>query len=141
MLSGCAMFGGGQGGGITPALIARMDQPGASLDRAEAVALINQYRATVEAAPLGEDPGLDAAAQSLAAQYAASGKPPARPADASLMRLSAGYSTFADTFSGWRNSPPDAGVLADAGARRVGIAAVYNANSSYGVYWVLLLAP
>jgi uncharacterized protein YkwD len=136
------MFGASEGGGgIAPALVARMDQPGANLDRAQAVALINQYRATVGAAPLSEDAGLDAAAQGVAGQYAASGNAPAKPAGATLMRLSAGYSNFAETFSGWRNSPPDAQVLTDAAAHRAGVAAVYNANSGYGVYWVLLLAP
>mgnify|MGYP003115742043 CR=1 FL=1 len=56
------------------------------------------------------------------------------------MRLSAGYTNFAETFSGWRNSPADADVLAQGDARRAGFAAVYEPNSAYGAHWVMLLA-
>jgi uncharacterized protein YkwD len=55
------------------------------------------------------------------------------------MRLSAGYTNFAETFSGWRNSPEDANVLAQGDARRAGFAAVYDPNSAYGTHWVMLL--
>lgn len=127
------------GGGLSPGLSARMDQPGASLNRAEALAIVNQYRATVGVAPLRGDAGLDAQAQGLAAQYAATGTSPRTPAGAVWIAVSAGYANFAETFSGWRNSPPDAAILSERGATRAGVAAVYDANSTYGVYWVLLL--
>ncbi len=116
-----------------------MDQPGASLNRPEAVAMLNAYRMTVGSGPLAVDAGLDSTAQTLAAEYAHSGTAPKQPEGAVVMRLSAGYATFAETFSGWRNSPDDAAAIANGAARRAGLGVVYDANSAYGVYWVLVL--
>jgi uncharacterized protein YkwD len=54
------------------------------------------------------------------------------------MKLSAGYATFAETFSGWRNNPADAvGLLAT--ASKAGVAVAFNPASSYGIYWVLVV--
>lgn len=128
------------GGGLAPGLTARMDAPGAALDRAGAIGIVNQYRSTVGANALTGDTTLDATAQSLAAQYASTGNAPKLPAGAVAIRVSAGYPNFAETFSGWRNSPADASVLASTSATRAGIASVYDAKSTYGVYWVLVLA-
>lgn len=135
-LAGCA----GGSAALPAGLTARMDQPGAGLSRGEALGLVNAYRTTTGTSPLAADPGLDAQAQALAAGYAGSGTPPRLPAGAAGMRVSAGYATFAETFSGWRNSPADAAVLATPAARRAGLGVVYDAGSAYGVYWVLLLA-
>jgi uncharacterized protein YkwD len=134
-----AACSGGPSGALHPGLTARMDQPGATLDRAQALGILNQYRATTGAVALATDAELDLAAQGLAAQYAASGTPPAMPEGAIGISASAGYANFAETFSGWRNSPPDAAILTRPTATRAGIASVYDANSAYGVYWVLVL--
>ena len=134
-LAGCSSGMAPLSGGLT----ARMDQPGASLNRAEALGILNAYRSTTGAGALSADAGLDTTAQQLAAAYAASGTAPALPAGAIGMRVSAGYANFAETFSGWRNSPADAAAIADASARRAGLGVAYNANSTYGVYWVLVL--
>ena len=136
-LGGCM---GGGGGAAAPGLAARMDQPGASLDRSAALGMLNAYRSTTGTGALAGDAGLDASAQALAAAYADSGTAPKLPQGATAMRLSAGYASFAETFSGWRNSPDDAQVLATAAASRAGLGVAYNANSTYGVYWVLVLA-
>ena len=138
-LAGCMGMDGG-GGGLPAGLTASMATPGASLDRATALSVVNQYRATTGAAALADDPGLDAQAQALATTYARTGKAPPLPAGVTGLRASAGYANFAETFSGWRNSPADAAVLADQTARRAGLAAIYDANSTYGVYWILVLA-
>lgn len=140
-IAGCSMMGGG--GASSPAalasgLSARMDQPGATLDRQQAIGLINAYRSTVGAAPLTPDAGLDGTAQALANQYAQTGTAPATPQGMTVMKLSAGYATFAETFSGWRNNPADAVGLA-ANAQKAGVAVAYNATSSYGIHWVLVL--
>jgi uncharacterized protein YkwD len=139
-LAGCSMGGlaPAGGGALAPALAARMDQPGASLDRAQALGLVNAYRATNGLPALVADPGLDGTAQALATQYAQTGTPPRTPQELAGMKLSAGYATFADTFSGWRNNPADAaGLRANAG--RAGVAVAFNPASTYGVYWVLVL--
>ncbi len=128
------------GAALAPGLVARMDQPGAILDRPEAINIINQYRASRGVPPLSEDMGLDAMAEALAKQYSRSGTPPEKP-DAGIVqiRFSAGYANFAETFSGWRARPRDADAIADPGATRAGLAVVYAASSAYGTHWVLLL--
>jgi uncharacterized protein YkwD len=139
-LAACTGFGGGGTPTALPAgLSAEMNQPGAQVDTAAALGIINAYRASVGAPALAGDAGLNATAQTLASQYASTGTAPAAPDGIVAMRLSAGYSTFAETFSGWRNSPADAAVLAERGATRAGVAVAYNPNSTYGVHWVLLL--
>jgi uncharacterized protein YkwD len=126
--------------GLSPGLSARMDQPGAQLNRAEALGIVNHYRAATGARALTADPSLDSAAQALATQYLQTGNPPRQP-QGTILRTSAGYPTFAETFSGWRNSAPDAAALADKSMTRGGVAVVFGPNSTYGTYWVLLLAP
>ena len=141
-LAACSMggFGGGSGASIplAPGLSARMDQPGASLDRAQAIAMVNAYRATNGLPALTPDAGLDGTAQALADQYARTGTPPTTPQELAGMKLSAGYATFAETFSGWRNNPADAAGMTT-NATRAGIAASFNGTSTYGTYWVLVL--
>ena len=135
-LAGCSAGGGAA---LSAGLTQRMDTPNASLNRAEALGIVNHFRATSGSGQLVADATLDATAQSLAASYAQTGTAPRTPAGAVGMRSSAGYPNFAETFSGWRNSPADAAVLNERGASRAGIGVAYDPNSTYGVYWVLLL--
>lgn len=135
-LAGCSAGGGGA---LSAGLTQRMDQPGANLNRAEALGIVNHYRAASGAGQLTADASLDATAQQLAADYARSGTAPKRPETAVALRSSAGYANFAETFSGWRNSPEDAAVLAERSATKAGVGVAYDPNSTYGVYWVLLL--
>jgi len=138
-LAACSMGGGGGAGiPLAPGLAARMDQPGASLDRAQAISMINAYRATNGLPALTPDAALDGTAQALANQYAQTGTPPRAPQELTVMKLSAGYATFAETFSGWRNSPADA-VALKATASKAGVAVAFNPSSTYGVHWVLVL--
>jgi len=129
------------GGGLAPGLTARMDAPGAQLDRTEAINIVNQFRTSENAAPLKLTATLNDLAQSLAEQYARTDTAPKRPQQAAAMRVSAGYANFAETFSGWRAANSEASVLADAGYNSAGLGVAYSASSTYGVYWVLLLAP
>ncbi|MDF2799329.1 MAG: hypothetical protein K0R85_2073 [Devosia sp.] len=141
LLAACSPFGntGGSAGTLSPGLSARMDQPGASLDRAQAIGIINAYRATNGLPALTLDTGLSGTAQALVNQYASTGTPPKTPNGVTALKLSAGYATFAETFSGWRNNPADAaGLRANAG--KAGVAVAFNPSSSYGIYWVLILA-
>lgn len=139
-LAACSMGGGSATAiALAPGLSARMDQPGASLDRVQAISIINAYRATSGLPALTPDAALDGTAQVLANQYAQTGTPPAAPQGLTVMKLSAGYATFAETFSGWRNSPADA-VGLKATATKAGVAVAYNGTSNYGVHWVLVLA-
>ena len=135
-LAGCSAGGGGA---LSAGLSQRMDQPGASLNRTEALGIVNHFRAASGSGQLTADANLDAMAQSLANAYAQSGTSPKRPDGSVGMRTSAGYPNFAETFSGWRNSPEDAAVLNERTATRAGVAVAFDPKSTYGVYWVLLL--
>ncbi len=126
-------------GALSPGLSQRMDARGAQLDRTEALGIVNQYRTSTGASVLVDDPTLDATAQTLALAYSKSGTQPKKPDGAIAIRYSAGYYNFAETFSGWRNSPVDAAALTTPTATKAGIAAVYDPNSGYGVYWVIIL--
>lgn len=139
-VSACSMGGGGSTTSLAlaPGLSARMDQPGAVLDKGQAIGIINAYRATNGLPALQSDPALDGTAQALATQYAQTGTPPTTPQDLAGMKLSAGYATFAETFSGWRNNPADAAGLR-VNASRAGVAMAFNPSSSYGIHWVLVL--
>lgn len=137
-LAACSMGSPSTGGALAPALSARMDQPGARLDSDQAIGMINAFRATRGLGPLTHDAGLDGTAQALANEYASTGTPPKTPQELAGMKLSAGYATFAETFSGWRNNPADAaGLTTD--ATRAGIAATFSGSSTYGTHWVLVL--
>ena len=135
-IAGCSIGGGGA---LSPGLSAPMNLAGAKLNRVEALFLLNDFRRNQGAADVRGDTVLDASAQTLAAAYAKTGAQPSQPDGIRVMRVSAGYTNFAETFSGWRNAPADAAALADKSATRAGLAVVYDPNSSYGVYWVLLL--
>lgn len=124
---------------LNPGLSQRMDEAGAQLDQAAALNIVNHYRATQGVGALTIDEDLSATAQTLAQQYAQSGTSPQRPEEATSLLTSAGYVTFAEVFSGWRNSPNDAKVLAIGTAQKAGLGVVSAPNSAFGVHWVLLL--
>lgn len=141
LVAGCSSIGGGgttSAGALAPALSARMDQPNATLDSVQAINLINAYRATQNMPPLTADAGLNGTAQALASQYAQTNVAPTKPQALVQMKLSAGYSSFAETFSGWRNNAADA-IALTANASKAGIAVAFNPSSSYGTYWVLVI--
>jgi uncharacterized protein YkwD len=127
------------GAGLPSGLSQGMDKPGAQLNRTDAFNIINQYRSSVGAGALTDDAALDAAAQAAVTAYAKTGRQTPKPEGTIQIRYSAGYANFADTFSGWRNSPQDAPVLTDKSATRGGIAVTYEANSPYGVYWAMIV--
>lgn len=127
------------GGALSPGLTARMDSNGAQLNKSDALGIINHYRATVGVGPLVEDPALSATAETMAHAYAKTGRQAPKPQGTTEIRYSAGYPTFAETFSGWRNSGQASAVMSGANVSRAGIAVVYEENSPYGVYWVVIV--
>jgi len=136
VLGACSVGGGKT---LSPGLTTPMNQPGAQLNRVEALFLLNDFRRNQGAVDVRGDTLLDSTAQSLATNYAKTGAQPILPPGAVAMRLSAGYTTFAEVFSGWRNVPTDASALADPTAKRAGLGVSYDPNSTHGVYWVLVL--
>ncbi|NOZ32048.1 MAG: CAP domain-containing protein [Alphaproteobacteria bacterium] len=138
--------------GLAPGLTARLDSPGAEMDRSVAIGLINDLRAARGAEPVRLDPALNVEASKAAALYARSGSISAgrRALGPIRVRLatkghaeekvSAGYATFSDTFSGWRGNPGDTQALTVSWATRAGLGVHYDASSEFGTYWVLVLA-
>lgn len=135
ILSACST-----GGTLSPGLTARMDAPGARLDAVTALGLVNHLRSSRGAQPLTLDANLSATAQQAADIYSDTNRSPKSPDGAAIM-TSAGYVTFAETFSGWRGSAQDAEALSDPAMRRAGLAVTWDGGSEYGAYWVLLMAP
>jgi uncharacterized protein YkwD len=125
---------------LSDGLTQRMDSGTAQLNSAEAIGIINHYRSTVGVGVLMEDPALSAQAKTIATTYAKTGRQATKPEGTSEIRYSAGYSTFAETFSGWRNSDQKSLVMSGSSVTRAGIAVVYEENSPYGVYWVVIVA-
>ncbi|MEO7223083.1 MAG: CAP domain-containing protein [Devosia sp.] len=125
---------------LSDGLTQRMDSGTAQLNSGEAIGIINSYRSTVGVGALMEDPALSAQAKTIAANYAKTGRQATKPEGTSEIRYSAGYSTFAETFSGWRNSDQKSLVMSGTSVTRAGIAVVYEENSPYGVYWVVIVA-
>ena len=86
------------------------------------------------------DAALEAKAKQAAKAYASNGKSPARPDGADAILTSAGYVTFAETFSGWRSSSNDTSALSNPAMTRAGLAVVWSGSSEFGSYWVLLMS-
>jgi uncharacterized protein YkwD len=54
--------------------------------------------------------------------------------------IGAGYHTLAEAFSGWRDSPPHRANMLLKGVTQMGIAAVYDPNTKYKVFWAMIVA-
>ena len=136
------------------ARVCLMGRTQAKLDAAVAASMISGYRANNGLPPVTLDPELTRLAQAQAEVMAkrdkldhGAGKPFVQRLKASgydaktaAENISAGYHTFAEAFSGWRDSNPHRANMLLAGATRMGIAAVYTPASKYKVYWSLILA-
>ncbi|HEY3222573.1 MAG TPA: CAP domain-containing protein [Pseudolabrys sp.] len=135
-----------------PSFYRNLAQPGTELDAASAASMISGYRANNGLPAVALDPELMQLAQTQAEMMAkrldhGAGRPFVQRLKASgydakraAENVSAGYHTFAEAFSGWRDSNPHRANMLLAGATRMGIAAVYTPASKYKVYWALILA-
>ena len=137
-----------------PTFYDSMARSGARLDADAARDMISLYRSNHGLETLTVDPGLMAEAQAQAEAMARSDKLSHEVRGTLTARLdragyrksravenvSAGYHTLAEAFSGWRQSPPHNANMLAPGMRRIGIAAAYNPNTRYKVFWTLVLA-
>ncbi len=126
------------------------------VDAATAAQMISQYRINNGLPAVTPDPQLSAISQTQADAMAAAGSVRAslapnlkldarmasigEPKTAASENVSAGYRTFAEAFSGWRESPKHNQVLLAKGATRFGIATTYARNAKHKVFWSLILA-
>lgn len=139
-----------------PAFYTDLSRGGAQLDRVDASRTINLFRANNGLPPVVLDDRLNALAEAYAGDLAEAARrgSPIRPDGKLPQRLgangypdakarenvSAGYHTFAEAFSGWRESRQHRETMLMADARTMGIAAVHLPGTKYRVYWVLVLA-
>lgn len=136
-----------------PPFYQRLDIGGRSVDPASSLGMINQYRGNNGLSPLVWDPTLARIAQSQADQMAAKDRVHSTeeagldrelqaagiPYASFLANFSAGYRTFAEAFSGWRESAKHNATMLSQRATRVGLATAYAPNSKYKIFWALVV--
>ena len=137
-----------------PSFYRSMAQPGAQLDSAAAASMISGYRSNNGLGPVAVDPVLTRIAEQQALAMARrdkldhnAGGPFAQRMKsagyaykAGAENIGAGYHTLAEAFSGWRDSPPHRANMLRKGVTQMGIAAVYDPNTKYKVFWALIVA-
>ncbi len=124
----------------------RLEQNGTSLDPVSALGLINAYRNKKGLPPLQLDVDMMKAAEVSAGKAAAEdrstfGEMPQLPASggrSAHIKLSAGYLTLAEAFSGWRDVPLYDRAMLSPQARFLGVAAIRAPGAKYRVYWALV---
>lgn len=136
-----------------PPFYQRLDLTGRPVDPASSLSMINQYRGNHGLAPLVWDPALARIAQSQSDRMAA-GDRVHSVADAHLdadlaaagigyrsylANFTAGYRTFAEAFSGWRESKVHEATMLSPSATRVGLATAQAPSSKYKVFWTLVV--
>ncbi|MEZ5839199.1 MAG: CAP domain-containing protein [Hyphomicrobiales bacterium] len=139
-----------------PGFYQSLARSGAVIDAPAALSMINAYRQNKGLGPLELDAGLTAIAEKEARAMAAADRVShANDRGNSLVdrlaaagyahgdaseNVSAGYHTFAEAFSGWRDSRPHNATMLNANATRMGIATAYAPASKYHVFWSLIVA-
>ncbi len=136
-----------------PAFYQRLDQTGGAVDPASSLSMINMYRSNKGLAPLVWDPALARVAQGQADRMAAADKVRSveeahldadlAAADVAhksfLANFSAGYRTFAEAFSGWRESKVHDATMSAPRATRIGLATAQAPHSKYKIFWTMVV--
>lgn len=140
--------------GPTPPFYDRLDLSGHQVDGPSSLSMINQYRGNNGLRPLRWNPVLTQVARQAADRMAAAGKvlsaDDVRLGDALMAsgyrykvytaNLSAGYRTFAEAFSGWRELKENNAHMLDGRATEIGLATANVPGSKYQVFWALVVA-
>ncbi|MDR3496399.1 MAG: CAP domain-containing protein [Ancalomicrobiaceae bacterium] len=137
-----------------PPFYERLDQTQRPVDPASSLGMLNQYRGNNGLRPLVWNQTLARVAKSAAEKMAAAGKV-LGPAEVNLAgelsasgyrpksyvaNLSAGYRTFAEAFSGWRELKDNNAHMLDGRGVEIGLATAYVPGSKYRVFWALVIA-
>jgi uncharacterized protein YkwD len=137
-----------------PSFYRSMARPGAQVDAEAAASMISGYRNNNGLGTIHVDPVLSRLAEQQARAMARrdkldhnAGGPFVQRMKASgyaykagAENIGAGYHTLAEAFSGWRDSPPHRANMLLKGVTSMGIAAVYDPNTKYKVFWALIVA-
>ncbi len=139
-----------------PGFYDSLDRAGARIDAASARDMVNAYRAGNGLSPVTVDARLMAVAEKEAKAMAEADRVSHaidrgnrvgdRLAAAgygyaiAVENVSAGYYTFAEAFSGWRDSRRHNANMLNPDVQRMGIATYYRPGSKYKVFWSMILA-
>lgn len=137
-----------------PSFYRSMAQPGAQVDSAAAASMISGYRRNNGLGAIDVDPVLTQLADQQARAMARKDKLDHNAGGPFAQRMKsggyvyrvgaenigAGYHTLAEAFSGWRDSPPHRSNMLAKGVTSMGIAAAYDPNTKYKVFWALIVA-
>lgn len=130
------------------AIYTRLDKSGAIIDTTAALSMINAYRQSKRLAPLSEDLALSSEAATIALTAAREDKSTfgempdmaqGKADSTKIIRVSAGYYTVAEAFSGWRGVPQHDVAMLAPNATRLGIATALAPHAKYKVYWTLIV--
>lgn len=135
-----------------PGFYKKLNATAAKVDAASARDMISIYRTNNGLSRLALDPELQKAAEEQALAMARADRM-SHDIGGSLMsrlngrlehsraveNISAGYHTWPEAFSGWRESPSHNKNMLNPAMRRMGIATAYVPQSKYKVYWALIL--
>ncbi|MDR3373545.1 MAG: CAP domain-containing protein [Ancalomicrobiaceae bacterium] len=137
-----------------PPFYERLDQTQRPVDPASSTGMINQYRGNNGLRPLvwndtlarvakaaaermaSADRVLGATEVNLSGELATSGY----RSKSYVANLSAGYRTFAEAFSGWRELKDNNAHMLDPRGVQIGLATAYVPGSKYRVFWALVIA-
>ena len=136
-----------------PAFYHRLDQTGGAVDPASSLSMINLHRANKGLAPLVWDAGLARVAQGQVDRMAAADRVHSVEEarldgdlgaagigyKSFLANFSAGYRTFAEAFSGWRESKTHDATMLAPRATRVGLATAQAPHSKYKIFWTMVV--
>lgn len=136
-----------------PAFYKNLESSTSQLDLQDAARIISTYRRSKSLGPVIIDPNLVQLAQSHASAQARANKVGHTVGGAfknrinelekkrgtSVENVSAGYRSFAQAFSGWRDSPRHNENLLASKVTRLGIAKAVNPSSKYRVFWTLIM--
>lgn len=136
-----------------PAFYRNLEAPGAQLDVEDAAETISAYRTSKGRGRVVIDPDLVVIAQNHATAQAKANKvghaiggsfqsrirAVEEQRGVSVENVSAGYRTFAEAFSGWRESAGHNANLLNDKVTRLGIAKAVNPESKFKVFWTLVM--
>ena len=136
-----------------PAFYNNLELPTSRLDVQDAVQVISTYRVSKGLAPVRVDPELVILAQNhanaqarankvgheIGGTFAGRVKSLNKQRSVSVENVSAGYRSFAEAFSGWRDSKRHNANLLNKGVTRFGIAKAVNSKSKFKVFWTLVM--
>jgi len=151
VLAGCSTV---HEAGPTPPFYERLDLTGHQVDGPSSLSMINQYRGNNGLRPLAWNPTLAQVARQAADRMAAAGKVLSSDEvhlgdgltqsgyryKTFVANFSAGYRTFAEAFSGWRELKENNAHMLDGRTTQIGLATSFVPGSKYQVYWALVLA-